>query len=159
MHPLKTQISLRSEGSDKFAQSEHNLHCSHEKLCIFSYPKCAQVRFSSDRANVQVNLNHHWVHMSKGSFRTLRFLCCIVSLSQAQFVWQTDKMIPAVVDATIKVLLETDWLSEASRNALITKVIYLSIYLSIYVCLSLCFSVCVCVRACVCIAVYSNRKL
>ena len=39
-----------------------------KKHWILCYQKCAQWRFWSDWANVQSDLNLHWVHMSEGTF-------------------------------------------------------------------------------------------
>ena len=35
---------------------------------IICYPKCTQLRFRSDCANAQSDLNLHWAHMSVGTF-------------------------------------------------------------------------------------------
>ena len=39
-----------------------------KKLCILSYPKCAQWKFWLYCANAQVVLNLRWAHMSKDTF-------------------------------------------------------------------------------------------
>ena len=46
------------------AQSEQSLRCPHEDTRVSCYPKCAEWRFWSDYAD----LNLHWAHMSEGTF-------------------------------------------------------------------------------------------